>query len=373
MSGYWIPLGLLLICASWWMMRRAGAKPAEMVKVVEVGAILPAPQAPPSPTEIPAAMRPVPAPLAALSLRTVDRLSPEKIESITKALRDIRRPPGALHRLVSLEFVTQATSSELADVVMSEPLVAAKVMAKVHSPIYGLREPVTKIGQAMTFIGTTSVRNICLRYVLDESFKSEDPHIRNIFQSLGEASTLGSELSLRLAQRLALPDAAGLMTHVLLSFSGHLAATVLQVKSRRNVSRTHSTSLLQRVYGQQQELGLAGSEIGRLLMREWELPGPLIDSVSDIDRLLVTPAEALPPEQAAPLAVGYLSARLGERLAEGLIENVDALDALLEEDADFHHLHGYLVIPALRDLRKVLRAPDLLRGLAVPPQGADSV
>lgn len=309
---------------------------------------------------------PVPEALAVLSLQSAERLSPEKREWFADALREIPRPPSALHKLVSLDFITSASSSELADLVMSEPMVAAKVMAKVHSPIYGLREPVTKIGQAITFIGTTSVRNVCLRYLLDESFASQNAHGTKIFETLGEASTLGSELSFRVAQRLQLPDAAGLMTHVLLSFTGHLAATVLQLKVRRTVSDSAAISLLQRIYLQQQELGLAGSEIGRLLMQEWSLPPALIDSVAAIDQVLVTTVEAAPSAHAVQRAVGYLCARLGERLADGRLETLDGVDALLEQDVDFHHLQSYLALPALRELRKVLKAPDLLAGLSRP-------
>lgn len=381
MSALWIAIGLVAACATWWIMRRmlpqpVGAETAKAAAAIDLSlatsgahaTIAARNEAAPVDAVAAAERGPMPDSLAMLSLRRAERLSAERLEWFATALHEIPRPPSALQRLVSLEFIGKASSSELADLIMGEPLVATKVMAKVHSPIYGLREPVTKIGQAITFIGTTSVRNVCLRYLLDESFSSGNVHVKKIFETLAESSNLGSELSLRVAQRLQLSDSASLMTDVLLSFTGHLAATMLQVKTRRIVSRSAPTSLLQRVYQQQQELGLPGSEIGRLLMSDWNLPDTLIQSVAAIDRVLVEPVEAAPPEQAAHLAVAYLCARLGERLADGRLENFEDIDALLEEDADFYHLRSYLALPALRGLRDVLVLPDLLAGMVARPQ-----
>lgn len=379
MSALWIGIGVLAACATWWLMRRAGARPVVPAAGQTTVSLEPLPGSlagPEGTTPVdthpesvaPLDRGPMPESLAMLSLRRAERLTPERLQWFATALHEIPRPPSALQRLVSLDFIGKASSSELADLIMGEPLVATKVMSKVHSPIYGLREPVTRIGQAITFIGTTSVRNVCLRYLLDESFSSSNVHVKRVFETLAESSNLGSELSLRVAQRLQLPDSAALMTDVLLSFTGHLAATMLQVNTRRIESRSTPTSLLQRVYQQQQELGLAGSEIGRLLMREWNLPGALIDSVGAIDRVLVESVEVAPPEQAAHLALAYLCARLGERLADGRLDSFEDLDALLEDDVDFYHLRSYLALPALRGLRDVLRAPDLLAGMVARPQ-----
>jgi hypothetical protein len=155
------------------------------------------------------------------------------------------------------------------------------------------------------------------------------------------------------------------MTHVLLSFTGHLAATVLQVHDRPAASRANPDSLVQRVYGQHQELGLSGSEVGRLLMRDWQLPHALIDSVASFDRVLVTPVEALDADNAAQVGLGYMCARLAERIVSGRISDLRTIDSLLEMDADFYHLPGYLALPALRGWREEFQSSDLLSGLRI--------
>jgi HD-like signal output (HDOD) protein len=63
-----------------------------------------------------------------------------------------------------------AQTLDLADMVIAEPQIAAKVLAVVNSPFYGLRSPLGSVGQAVTFMGMNTVRSLCLQYMLDESF-----------------------------------------------------------------------------------------------------------------------------------------------------------------------------------------------------------
>ena len=326
------------------------AAPAAVAPSASIGSVAPPP--------VEAGPRPMPLALENFTLRQTGALPHDRLNWTLERLRAIPHPPSALHRMSSLDFVGKSTSAELADVVMSEPLVAARVMARVHSPVYGLRQSVETLGQAITFIGTTSVRNICMRYLLEECFKTDSGHIRKIFESLSEASTLASELCLKLGRQIQLADAPALMTRVLLSYTGHLAATVLQVDRRGGTARTHAVSLLGRCYGQQQEIGLPGAEIGTLLMREWKLPKSMTDDVALIDRVLVTPVEQMPPDQAAELALGYLCCRLADRIVAGQIVDTREIDTLMELDADFHHLPGYLALPALSGLREALLMPE---------------
>lgn len=310
------------------------------------------------------APRALPEALAALRWERPRDLPEPVREKHAQALRSIPRPPRALHQLLSHDFVWKANSGDLAELVRNEPLVAAKVLARVHSPAYGLAGTVTKIGQAITLLGMTAVRNICLRYLLDESFKSDDPRVARSFEALGEASTLGSELGQQLAQRLSRPDPAGASTLVLLSFTGHLAAVLLQARHYPGEGLAQPDALLPRVREQQQVLGLPAAELGRLLMQGWQLPPELVDEVAWIDRLLVTPVDAAPPGRAADFALAYLSARLADRAVAGTLpDDPAALQELLDTDPDFHHLHGYLALPALRELLPVLTAPGLLAGL----------
>ena len=100
-------------------------------------------------------------------------------------------------------------------------------------------------------------------------------------------------------------------------------------------------------------------------MREWELPDSIIDGVEQIERVLVSPLpEHAWPLQAARQAVAYLSARLGERLACGTLEQLGQADLASDERAEAHHLQAYLQLPPLAGLGTLLQAPDAQASVA---------
>jgi HD-like signal output (HDOD) protein len=269
-------------------------------------------------------------------------------------------PPRAFYQLVSPDFVTKASSAELAELVIGVPLVATKVLARVNSAFYGLQQPVGSVGQAVTFLGLNSVRMICLQYMMDSSFKAQTPVLRQRFDQLWAASAIAGDICHRLAQRLQLFDAGGLVTEVALSSLGHFAAATLMPRDGATAS---AQSLLARVWSEQEQLGAPAAEIGALLMRAWDLPEVLVEEVRAIDRMLVTPAGQIDPQRRLRLAVGYLSARLGERLARGDAVNLSDFEHSVAVGDDYFHLRAGLQANQQLRLSEALQAPDLERSI----------
>lgn len=318
---------------------------------------------PSAPAEAAAAQWPVPPALATFRFHRADELAVQQHEALVAALRQISRPPRSLHKLISPAFLASASSTEMSELVASEPLVAAKVLSTVNSPLYALQQPVANIGQAITFLGMNTVRGICVRYMLDESFQIGDAATQRTFEQLWAASALASELCLRSAQQLQLPDAGALVTQVVLYFVGHMAvATLPQCRNSTGLTDL-SLDLTQRYHAQQQALGLCAPDIGRLLMSEWELPASIVESVGDIDRVLITPAQGLDATTALRRALPYLSARLAERLAAGTLADLASWELATDEAPSSHHLRGYLSAKQQTALQQVFGSADTQKAL----------
>jgi HD-like signal output (HDOD) protein len=288
-------------------------------------------------------------------------LPSEDATAIMAMLRRIPRPPHALHKLVSPEFLADANTAQLSEMVIAEPQVAAKVLVMVNSPFYGLKAPLGSIGQAITFLGMNTVRGICLQYLLDESFQSTDPEIKRIFDRIWNASAFASELCFKLAQLLQLPEPGTLVTQVVLSFLGPVASHSLLRKDL--VLSMAKRGLLERSRVEQEHLGLCAAEIGSLLMQSWELPQSIIDQVRDIDLVLVTPYDQTQAQRASRMAFCYFCARLGEKLAQGEVKDLAAYHLEQDQGPEFFHLLSYLQVPALAGLTEFLHLPELVSSI----------
>jgi HD-like signal output (HDOD) protein len=358
----WIAL-VVALGLGWWYWRRPTSRPVSLPASTPP-AFSPRPNLVPranQPATAPAPVTPIePAPpeLKALVWRREADLEAPQRDALLVAVRGIPRPPSSLQQLLSPKFVARAASAELSELVMAELLIAAKVLGHVNSPFYGLRRPVTGIGQAVTFLGMNSVRNICLRYMLAEAFKPQLASSQRVFDMIWKASAIASELSVRLGKTLNLPDQDGLATQVVLSFVGHLASASLMPPAE--LENWLSRGRVERTAHEQAVMGLSAGEIGGLLLQSWALPNALITEVGDIGRLLVTPASAIPGVRLPRLALSYLCSRLGERLALGQLHSLVHYDPMQDLDPDTYHLRGCLSHPELAGLHAALQAPELL-------------
>jgi HD-like signal output (HDOD) protein len=323
------------------------------------------PQTTPCPTAPLAQPQPLLRPSTAvrtdLVWRTTDQLDEDRRTRLLAGIRNIPRPPHALQRLLEPEFMARASTAELRELVGGEPLVAARVLASINSPIYGLQSPVNDIGQAVTYLGAASVRGLCLQHMLAASFPSRLAGVRKTFHTLWNASALASELAVRLDRMPGLPSAGPLNTPVVLGFVGSLATASL-------IPPTGLPAWLQRepearARLEQELLGLSAAEVGHLLMTHWGLPSALVDTVRDAGRLQVVPLPAGTAEPSPRLALAALCARLGERLALGQLASLDGYLVAEDESPDMQPLRMALAHPALAGLDIALQAPELRRSV----------
>lgn len=305
---------------------------------------------------------PVPALLAEFRLQRADDLPPERKQAYGTQFRDIPRPPRLLDHLLSPGFVNAASSAQLVDLIIGEPLIAGRVLTVTNSPIFGLETPVTSIGQAVTYLGLNKVKSLCLQYILIDSFKADSPERKKTLDLVWSSSALASELMQQLGQRLGFEDRGSLVSAVVLSFIGRLATTASMSRDDLlAVAAAHG--LLERTIVEQQRLGLGATQIGRLLMREWGLPEQIVDDAGDIDAVMLKPSGAFDVERGSRLALCYLCARLGERIAEGGVRELSGFERSMESAPELFHARGYLAGPKLQRFMAALRSPEVAMGV----------
>jgi HD-like signal output (HDOD) protein len=324
------------------------------------------PSAPPpaAPAAPPAELHPA---LAALPWIDAATLPADRRAAIASAFGHVPRPPRLLTQLVSMDLLGAASSAELVQLIGSEPLIAARVLAAVNSPAWGLTRTVTGVGQAVTFLGLNRVRAICMQYALMQAFRADSPERARRLSTVWNASLLAGELAHQGSQRQGMADPGGLTSAVLLSFIGQLAVPV--GVPRAMLAGLPARDIVARVQAEQQQLGLGGPGIGQLLMGQWELPSSIVDEVAGLDAMLLQPWPGRADAATTRLAFGYLCARLGERLACGELADLAGFELAAGDDAELASVRSHLADPAFAALVEELRAPALLARVTALRQG----
>ena len=324
---------------------------------MKVDAAAAPPAAAPARADAKSTARELPPALQALHLARFTDLPPGQGDALAGRLQTIPRPPHALDKLVSAQFLAQASSAELNDLMVGEPQIAAKVLAAVNSPLYGLQKPLGSIGQAATYLGMNSVRQICMQYMLDASFKTTSPQVKACYEQIWNASALSGALCFKLAQLLKLPDPGGLVTQIVLSTLGPLASYALLDPD--TVLRLSRLDAIERARAEQDLLGLCATEMGGLLLQSWKLPPSLIDDVCDIDRILFLPPAGPADARQARLGLCYLCKSIADRMVAGTLTDLQQFDVHHMDDVALFHLAAYLHNFRLERLPEFLHFPDV--------------
>lgn len=350
-----VGLVALVVAAAWWFLRSKPAPPPARPRVAPPRASAPQPPASPpaEPVVVPDDVT-LPPPVA-LPLLTAEVLDAGRTAQLVEGLRQLPRPPRAIHALMAPQFLQTASSAELAALVMGEPAVAARVVATANSPLYALQQPVTSVGQAITFLGLASVRQMCLQHMLADCFQPRDAAQQREFDALWRASSIAGELCQQLAPKLKVPEPASLVTLLVLSFLGRQAGAALL-----DATEMHGMDAFQRATHEQQSLGLASHELGHLLMRAWDVPLDLADDARSLSALRFDPDRALAPERETALTLGALCALLGERIARGQVSGA-LYDPTRDTSPDMAALRPRLSRPPLDALVQELNSPAMLR------------
>lgn len=307
---------------------------------------------------VPPVERPVPLALLNLKLIPYSELPAPQAQALLSQLQSIPRPPRALDKLVSADFLATANSSALSELMAGEPQIAAKVLANVTAPIYGLKKPPESIGQAVTYLGMNTVRGICMQYMLDTAFRPASPELNVCYETIWEASNCASELCFKLAQLLNLPDPGNLVTQVLLSYIGPL--TTYSLLDKETVLRLAQSDPIEQARLEQELLGLCASEIGTLLMQSWNVPAGLIQDVRDTARVMVAPCAATTDMRSPRLALCYLCNRMGYMIARGELVDIRSFDVMHSEALEHFYFPSYLRHPSLQRLMEFLQFPEVV-------------
>ncbi len=201
-----------------------------------------------------------------------------KARKLFKDVSDLPTIPAVVSRVISLLDNHEAEPDEIADLILSDQVLAARVVRVVNSPLYRPTSEITSVKRALLYIGFRSVREMILTSYFIEGFREKaQPFDMRLFWM--HSFTVGA-LSRMIATQVGYRDLekaylVGIIHDIGKVFLGHY----LKDEYGEMLSSIAGTSYT--TYEAELEFfGTTHSEVGLCLAQRWNFPSSYCDVIS---------------------------------------------------------------------------------------------
>lgn len=200
-------------------------------------------------------------------------------QDIIGKIKDLPTLPLVAVRVMEIINDPHSSASDLADIISSDPAMAAKVLRLVNSAYYGFPNPITTITHAVAIMGFNTLRSLVLSVATfdlfakrrgESAFQPEDIWLHSI------ATAVGSKL---LAKRLGLPNFEELFITGLLHDVGKVILDLYTHQDFMKCIATAQRTAKPLWFVEQEILGSSHAEVGQCVAVKWRLPAVLTESI----------------------------------------------------------------------------------------------
>lgn len=211
-------------------------------------------------------------------------MSVDKAAMMVKARRLVRGTselpavPMVISKIVSLLDSQEGEPDEIADLMLSEPVLAARIIRIVNSPLYRSSNEITSIRRALLYMGFRSMREIILTTYLLNAFQGKDLAFNP--KTFWVHSFSVGAVARRIAASIGYPDLektwlVAIVHDIGKVFLGHYL-------------RDEYAAMLERINGtgvsvheaEREQFGTTHSEIGLCLAQAWNFPPVYCEIIS---------------------------------------------------------------------------------------------
>lgn len=203
-------------------------------------------------------------------LRGRQRTKMTRIQDFFDERIKLPSPPAIALKILEAVRHNDNSFNELADIVMADPALAARIMKLANSSLYGLPNRVDSLDKATSVIGTQNLKNIALSFVIIQDYQDapQGSFDMNLFWRRAICSAVGAEI---LARSVGHSD-RDIFISALLQDIGVLIMFLADSASYTNVldkKRINGKSTCQT---EKEQFGFNHTEISSHLLHSWNLP-----------------------------------------------------------------------------------------------------
>lgn len=211
----------------------------------------------------------------------------QSAQSLVKDSIELISLPDVYLRLRNVIHSPDTSMSDVAQIIVHDPAITARLLRLVNSPFFGLVSKVDTMTHAINLLGTQQVHDLVLATVVVDSFSGFNNDAFNIYDFWfnGVYCAVTARLLAYHCDNLDTerPFISGLLHNI-----GHLLTyQKLPNESLASIKLAEDKNI-ELFMAEREVLGFDYAQLGAELMREWKLP----DSLQNITRFHIEPSKA---------------------------------------------------------------------------------
>jgi len=233
-------------------------------------------------------------------------------EALAREVNSLFSLPDAALRVTELVDRPETKNRELAEVIMHDPALTARVLRLVNSSYFGLPRKIETVSQAIALIGRDELRILILATSVTGAFSTVSEDLVDI-EAFWDHSVNTAVLARSLAKRVGLVEADRLFVAGLLHEVGKLAFYSTRPERYREVLEQAEQGREALEACEQLAFGFDHHELGATLLSVWGLP----EGLQDLVRYQHTPEQASEVRRLATHAL-HAATRIATWMQSGL-------------------------------------------------------
>lgn len=201
----------------------------------------------------------------------------EKARSLIQNINDLPTIPEVASRVLTLLNEAEAEPEELAELILTDQVMAARVIKIVNSPVYRPRNEITSVKRALIYLGIRHIREIILTCYIIDAFDGKDGvfDVRTFWKhSFGVAI-----VSKIIAQRVRYPEVEKAYMVGIVHDIGEVFLSYYLKDSFKKVVDTLKEGGGRLRDAEERDLGTTHCEIGLCLAEKWNFPAEYGDVI----------------------------------------------------------------------------------------------
>jgi putative nucleotidyltransferase with HDIG domain len=193
-----------------------------------------------------------------------------------------------INRMLDNPFTSNRKISHL---LMKDQSMVAKILKLSNSALYAKRQEITNLTNAITFLGTQTLRNLILQIALVRLFPFDDKEIPEFSANTFWEHSLGTAyFTNTLVKKLNLPSSDDYYLGGLLHDLGKLVVYQFYPQKFKDITLKQLKEDAVDIEAEQEVLGVNHADIGEFLAEKWKFKPNIVAAIRDHHKTLRSPA-----------------------------------------------------------------------------------